>query len=1091
MSPHVQIRLLGDFCLMLGGAVDTRVGTTRMQALLGFLLLRRGTPQSRAYAAFQFWPDSSEKQALTNLRHLLHQLRRALPEIADFVRTDSRSVWWDHDAETDVDAFAAAIGRAKEARQRADHAEVQNALESAVALYRGDLLPGCYGVWIEDDRARLRQDAITALEQLVSVAEERRDYVSALQHARHLREIEPTRESTHARLMHLCLLAGDRAGALRTYEECVATLQRELHVGPGSAVRNLRERALVEAPDAVGLAPPAPGLAGAPALSLRGRDAEWRRMLSAWQNAVPGRAGVVVIAGEAGIGKSRLAAELCVWAQRQGATVGRTRAYAAEGRLALAPAAEWLRTPALRRALDGLDPVWRAEVARLLPELRAPGTATTAPSDDGLVGQRHHLFEALSRAILASGDPLLLLLDDLQWTDQETLEWLRFLLRFAPAARLLLVGTVRTEDLPVNECLQRLLTDLRRDDVLVQIDLGPLSVAEAATVAADVAGRELQTEEVNRLYAETEGNPLFVVERVRAGWKPERGADTASGTADAGAALPPKVHAVITMRLAQLSRAARELAGVAAVTGRAFSFAMLQAAWERREEETLTALEELLQRSVVREHQAETYDFTHDKLREVAYAAISRPRRRLLHRRVAGALAGLRGEAVDAVRAQIAAHLEAAGLVAESVTEYQLAAEAAKNLHASEEAIRLFQKALALLATLPAMPARAEQELQLHTSLGVCLVASQGYPASRVWGIYERAVDLCRQLGRATEPPILRALAIASLTSGDLRRAHALGEELRAIHARTGEAVVQVEAEYVLGVSCFWLGRFAESRSHLEAALAAYNPQTRSTHISLYAQDPKAICLARLAWTWCYLGHPDRARQTLDAALAFAREVDHPHTEAYVTYFGAQLCLDLRDHTRAAALLGALDRLTSRHALAFWEYRGRILNELERARTAGTRSAVVRARECMATYAGIGNLVNFSQFLGYVAALYLAWGEVDDGRAAIAEAFQLLDRIDERYYCAELHRLDGELRRAGGANPDEVESCFQRALDTARQQGARFYALRAANSLSRLWYETGRRAAAREQLATTCSAFADGGDTSDLRDAKASLARWA
>src|SRR5436305_7424207 len=256
------------------------------------------------------------------------------------------------------------------------------------------------------------------------------------------------------------------------------------------------------------------------------------------------------------------------------------------------------------------------------------------------------LFEALARAMLGTHGPLLLLLDDLQWCDRETLAWVHYLLRFDPQARLLIVGTLRAEELTNEHPLQSLLATLRREGQLTQISLERLTAAEAATLAAQLDGRELDAEVATRLYQDTEGNALFVVETVRLGLEAleERGRQVSSSAEpkEQGAVqqtrLPPTIQAVITARLEQLSAQARELVSVAAVIGRAFSFEVLTAASGWNDEAVVEALDELGERRIIREQGTDGYDFSHDKLREGAYSALSRARRRLLHRRVADAM---------------------------------------------------------------------------------------------------------------------------------------------------------------------------------------------------------------------------------------------------------------------------------------------------------------------------------------------------------------------------------------------------------------------------------------------------------------------
>jgi tetratricopeptide (TPR) repeat protein len=439
---------------------------------------------------------------------------------------------------------------------------------------------------------------------------------------------------------------------------------------------------------------------------------------------------------------------------------------------------------------------------------------------------------------------------------------------------------------------------------------------------------------------------------------------------------------------------------------------------------------------------------------------------------------------------QVAAHFESAGMPVPALAAYRRAGEAAERVHANAEAVRLFRRAMALLPALPSSGEQAAEELELCTALGACLVASQGYPDAEVKGIYERAIALCQELGRPPEAPALRALAIGSLTSGDLRQSEALGQELLAVHARERDPIVYVEGHYVLGVSYFWRGRFADARTQLEQSIAGYDPRGRETHFSLYAQDPKAVCLCRLAWTLWYLGYPGQSRAKLDEALALVRELRHPHTESYVLYFGAMLCIDAREPARASELLEALAQHTARHSHFFWEFRGHILQCFLRAEEGDTKEPLERAGEHMAMYDRVGNRVMFSAFHGLRAGIHLRHGALREGLAAIDEAFASLETIDERYCVPELHRLRGELLAAQGANPAEAETCFRRALQLAREQQAKSSELRAAMSLGRLWCQQRRKKAARELVAGVFAWFTEGFDTADVRDARARLDQW-
>ncbi len=420
----LSVSLLGDFCIRHDEAPVTDVDTPRLQSLLAYLMLHRDAPQSRAHLAFLFWPDTTEAQARTNLRNLLHHLRHALPDADSYLDASVQTLQWRSDAPftLDVADFDAALAHAEQAQQMGDSAAVREALERAVALYKGDLLPSCYDDWIIPHREGLRQAYLSALERLVRMLEEQRDYQAAIRNAQRLLRHDPLHEATYRHLIRLHALNGDRAGALRVYHTCTTVLQRELDVEPSAATREAYEQLLGAESQ------PSPTVPTTTAFSpLVGREREWAQMLQAWRAVVAGgEPHVVMLSGEAGIGKTRLAEELLQWAARQGIASANARCYAAEGELAYAPVTAWLRA----HPLAPLEDVWLAEVARLLPEVLAQRPDLPRPVALTEAWQRQRLFEALSRAILGTNQPLLLTIDDLQWCDRDTLEWLHFLLRF-------------------------------------------------------------------------------------------------------------------------------------------------------------------------------------------------------------------------------------------------------------------------------------------------------------------------------------------------------------------------------------------------------------------------------------------------------------------------------------------------------------------------------------------------------------------------------------------------------------------------------------------------------------------------------------
>lgn len=749
MVPPLHLYLLGTFLLIAGDTPVKTITSPRLQSLLAYLLLHRDVPQDRSHLAFLLWPDSTEAQAHTNLRKLLHQLRKLFPDIDHFLHTDTQKIQWlpDHDVSWSLDViqFEEALVQAAQREQAQDTAALRHALEEAQRLYRGDLLPGCYDEWILAERDRLRQRYFASSERLLALKEQERDYEMAISIAQQLLRQDPLQEATARQLMRLHALKGDRAAALRVYHSLASLLERELGTEPVELTRVAYETLLqADLPSRV---PTGSLSARQSAPPLLGRNDEWKTLQDAWRRAAGGQAHVVLLTGEAGLGKTRLAEEMEAWVSRQGFAVASARCYATLGDLAYAPLTAWLRSDALKSGFSTLEENTLTEIARLMPEVIAkrPELARPAALTEGW--QRQAFFEALARAVLNTDPPLLLLLDDLQWCDQETLHWLHYLLRFEPRARLLLVGTVRTEETSAVHPLLPFLAALQRDRLVTELSLVPLTRSETISLAEHITGETLDAAMSSTLYRETEGNPLFVVEMLRAG-RIEQSDGTLPLLTHPTSTLPPTIQAILSTRFAQLSPHARDIANVAAVIGHAFPFSILARASEHDEETVVQGLDELWQRRLIREQAgeaAETYDFSHDKLREYLYTSLSPTRRRLLHRRIADVLQAVSTRNLDAVSGQIAAHYERAGLVVQAVPFYLRAGEAAFRIYANTEALHSLEQAVALLERHPEASHEVAWETmaQIYTTLSDILMAKSDH--TQTLQACERALQVIPQ----------------------------------------------------------------------------------------------------------------------------------------------------------------------------------------------------------------------------------------------------------------------------------------------------------------------------------------------------------
>jgi DNA-binding SARP family transcriptional activator/predicted ATPase len=1085
----LEIDLFGPFRIAHHGQLLHTVDQPREQSLLAYLLLHAGTPIPRRYLASLFWPETTEAQARNNLRQLLHQLRHALPESEAYIYSDASILHWRTSSAylVDVFQFEEALERAESAERSGDLAAAQTALEKALNFYRGDLLVSCYDDWILDERERLHRLCLNALEQTVQLLEEQRDYAAAIPFAQRLIRHDRLHENGYRLLMRLYAITDERASALRTYHICADILENELGVEPELATREIfrRLRSGQELPEA--LSPP---IESTSVLPLTGRSEVWAQLQTEWQRAASGEQRFALLSGEAGIGKSRLAAELLHWAARQGYSTAKSRAYAAEGTLSYSPLVDWLRSEDCRISISRLDKIWLSEIARLVPELLAETPDIPAPDPLAEQWQRQKFFQALARAILGMRQPLLLLLDDLQWCDPEILGFLHYLIRADNQACLMLIGTMRAGDLVANPALAALLMDLRGNDQLTEMVLTQLDEADTARLAGHTAGYELDGDTALRLFQETEGNPLFIIETIRAGYLDrEHDLDSWDGTTDVPGSrpldlewLPEKVRHVIAGRLAQLSQPARQLAGLAATFGRAFSIEVLVQASDASEDELLRWLDELWQRRIVRVLDENKYDFTHDKLRQVAYSEASLPRRRLLHLRVARALEIVHEASLDPFCGQLGLHFERAGKTERAIHYYYRAALVAEEINASREAVSLLRRALALLETLPEKRERDALELKLQTALVVSLVSTLGHGAPEVIHTRDRALALSRRLEQSPSPPILRGLAIDYVVLARFNQAMDYSEQLLRLAERNQNPLLAVEANYAMGVTMFWLGNFRRSRRYLEQAIALYSLQDSRAHISSYGQDPKVVCLSRLAFSLWFLGYPAQAVDTGGIALQFAREIGHPFSLAYALFWNFQVLIHTCELDVAASTVQSLMELSQEHQLRHFLFGGTILQGWLRAESGEIETGMAMIRDGMERFRAGGAAFMRPLFISLLAEYSGRQGNVHQGLELLDEAQTLMQESAERWCEAEIFRRQGVLLLLQSDNR-KAEEAFSKAMQVAHHQGARMLELRTALGLGRMWLEEGKHGKVRSLLEPLVRDIDEGRDNCDLRDA--------
>lgn len=1009
----LRVALLGEQAIADDRTGSVRVRSSRAIALVALLAIHAGSPQARQRIAGLLWPGSTDAQALTNLRRELHQLRQVLGDEPSLVVTSRDLCWRDtRTCRVDLRVFGTERAAALAAAAAADNTAAARHAAAAIAEYRGDLLPGVYDDWVLDARSELERQCVQVCDVASAALARTGDLAGAVQAARRRVQLQPLEEAGYRTLMRLQADLGDRAGAVSTYHQCASVLERELGIVPDVATRKTFQRLMAHARPAHGSAEATgpglhrPGLAAAP---LVGRSAELGLLRDAWRAAAAGRPGLVLVRGGAGVGKTRLVTEVAGMARRGGAVVATTQCFGTSGRLALAPVADWLRNPAVQSAAAALDPAWRAEVARLIPSgsYRVRGSGSRAMVD---AWQRHRFFEGLARALLAAGRPVLLVLDNMQWCDHETLSCVTLCLSLAGDSQLLVAGTVRDDGLDEDPELGDWVVRMRASGLLTEISLSPLEPADTTRLAQEVAGQPLREADAKLLQEATGGFPLYVIEAVR-------------GTVDLRSAQPTAgdVAAVLRKRLGQATAPAREIAGLAAAVGTNFTLGLLTEASDLQADVVVAAVDELWRCRIVQEF-SEGYDFSHDMLRETAYAQVSPPKRWLLHRRVAQSLELLHAEDADAVAAQLAEQYARAGRPERAATYYRRAADIAAGMFAHAEAIRLHRKALSVIRTMPAGQHRDRQELAVLEALAAPLNASRGYAAPDLQQVLERSIALAESLDRKGSVVTgLAALWGSRFVQGRIADGYEVASRVLALTGPGSE--LSGQAHFAIGGSAVSLGMPAEGLRHLELAA-----KLESGAVSLtIGTRPDVHATAWSAHALWLLGRDDDARSACWKAIGLARSIDHPYSLGVALAYGCitcQMCCDVPELRNAVE---ELRELCDRYGFAYYREWGLILDGWSR----GGETGIDLVRRGISNLESEGSVTRMPYWLSLLADLSARCGRPADARAALDAACAAGKARQDVWWLPEVMRM-----RAAHDDEEAATSRLRSAAEMAAAAGS-------------------------------------------------------
>jgi DNA-binding SARP family transcriptional activator len=981
----LRVSLLGEQAIA-GAGNGARARSSRAVALVGFLAAHAGSRQPRQRIAGLFWPDSTDAQALTNLRRELHQLRQVLADEPSLVVTSADLCWRDTETcRVDLRVFDVERRAALAAAADGDDHGVLAHAAKAIAEYRGDLLPGVYDDWVLEIRSEIERQCVTLCDLLAKARARRGDLLGAVEAARRRIQLQPLEEVGYRTLMLLQADLGDRAGAVSTYHHCASVLERELGVVPDPATQRAFQRLMARADPGGGKLPaaePAVVRSGPVAADIIGRSRELGLLQDVWRAAAAGSRGLVLVRGGAGVGKTRLVTEVAEQAVQHGAVVATSQCFGTSGRLALAPVADWLRNPAVQSAVATLDPAWRAEVGRLVPAEGQEGRGT-GPRAMADAWQRHRFFEGIARALLAVGRPTLLAVDNLQWCDQETLAFIAFCLGLGDGAQLLVAATLRDDALDDDPELVSWTVQMRATGLLTELSLTPLDADGTAQLAQAISGRPLAADGASLLHATTGGFPLYVIEAVR-------GTDEAVGEPLS----PGDLAAVLRKRLEQATGPAREVAGLAAAVGTNFTLDLLAEASDLDADAVVEAVDELWRRRIMREF-GDGYDFSHDLLRETAYAAVSPPRRWLLHRRIAQGLELLHAEDIDAVAAQLAEQYARGGRPARALVYYRRAAEIAASRFAHAEAIRLHEKALSIIAAMPASRDRDTRELAVLEAMAAPLNAKDGYSSAHLQQTLERSIALAESLGR-TDSTVAGLVALwgSRFVQGQTADGYRIAN--RALALAEAGSELSGSAHFAVGGSGVSLGLPAEGLAHLELVAE----QTSDTFLILGAR-PDIHAAAWAAHAHWLLGRDEDALASTDRAISTARAIEHPYNLALALAYGAVGDQMRGDLPRLRDTVGELRELCDRYDFAYYREWGLILDGWSRAD--GQRLDL--AQQGLGNLRAEGSFARMPYWLSLLADLLARHERLEAARATLDAALVAARANDDLWWLPEVMRM--------------------------------------------------------------------------------------
>ena len=1109
----MQFRILGPL-EALEGADPLPLGGRKPRALLARLLLDANRTVSVDRLIDDLWGECAPESAVKMVHIYVSQLRKVLPP--DTLRTRPPGYVLEADPEAiDAVRFGRLRGEGRAAMAAGDAHVAAERLREALALWHGPALAEFSEPFAELERAHLEELHLTCLEERIEAD------LALSRHPDLVGELEalivrhPLRERLRGQLMLALYRSGRHAEALAAYQSFRRRLAEELGLEPSAGLRALEQSILDQDHELAAAsgpaAAPARGTAARPGRPV-GRDDELDALERALAAAAEGARRTVFVTGDPGAGKTTVVEALLAAAEEQApaAGLGQCLDHRGPGEPylpvldALARMARGPHGDRLAGVLADRAPTWLPH----LPALVAPEQLASAEERArGATRERmlREMIEALEA--LAADVPVVLVLEDLHWSDESTLALLAALARRREPARLLVVGTARPSPDGAHG-VAALVRELTLHAACEEIVLSRLSDAEVAEyLAGRFPGAELPPSLPGMLRERAGGNPLYLA-RLADHWAADGlvveqpgGWRLAAGLDGLVLGIPRDLRASIEDQLAALDQDAREVLDAASVAGIEFPVPAVAAALHRPVEAVEATCAALGRGRPLLEPRGDAawpdgsvtarYGFIHDVHREVLYDLLLPPRRASLHRRIGRWLEHAAGAELGAWACELAVHFATGQDRERAIRFLRRAAEQAFARNAHGEGITSLRVALDAAAALPESPGRARAQVELLSLLGQALVATGGWSAADAEEALLAARALARDLAD-NEPLVSVLLALATLyeVRGEYGRSAAIADEcLRILPG--GEHGRRLESLELLACNLFHQGAFARALEQADQGAELAETGRVEGHYSTFpatlGDNAGVACHDWAGLSLWYLGRPDEALARARRALELAEDPSRAYSLATAR---AQLAVIHQCRAEPAATLRWANATIESAGPLGYTYRsamGRVLRGWALA-TLGEVEDGVAELECgLEASRATGAHMDDPHYLGLLADARRRAGDARGGLAAVAEGFAVSERERTLYYAPELHRLRAALLLDSGGSPAEAEQCLREALSAARRQGSPALELRAATALGRLWMEEGRAAEARTLVRPVHDRFEEGLLTPDLLDAAALL----